>query len=459
MYSVILCGGSGTRLWPLSRKNFPKQFLSLYSDNSLLQETFLRMAEIMPNENIFFVTNKDNFFNVLNQIREIDKNFSEKQIIVEPAGLNTAPAIALSVKYLLEIIKIDQNDPIIFLPSDHYIENKKEYLNIVKKALAEVDNKIGTIGIKPLSPETGYGYIRKGDILNSYSRVLEFKEKPDKVTANLYLQSGQYVWNAGMYIFNAKTFVSELKKYEPTIYNLLVKDFETFIQDFNTLPSVSIDFAISEKSDNVVVIEGDFGWSDIGSFDSLAELSIKNGKKKEKYISHDSNNIFTHSQTNKLITTIGVDDLIIIENNDSILVQKKGRGEDVKKIVEKLKEENAQELDDNLIVHRPWGKFEVLIDDKLHKVKRITVYPGEKLSLQSHYHRAEHWIVVKGLAKIINENTEMFLRENESTYITPTSKHRLENPGKINLEIIEVQTGSYLEEDDIIRYDDHYNRN
>jgi len=458
MYSVILCGGSGTRLWPLSRKNFPKQFLSLYSDKSLLQETFLRMVAIMPEENIFFVTNDDNFFNVLNQIKEIAKNFSKKQIIIEPASLNTAPAIALSVKYLLEKIGINQNAPIIFLPSDHHIGNKEKYLSIVKKALSDVDDKIGTIGIKPSSPETGYGYIRKGQPINSYKKVIEFKEKPDKITANFYFQSGQYVWNAGMYIFNPKTFVAELKKYEPNIYNLLVESFDVFIKNFNTLPSVSIDFAISEKSDNVVVVEGDFGWSDIGSFDSLADLSLKNGNKKGKYIGYDSKNIFTHSQTNKLITTIGVEDLVIIENNDSILVHKRGRGEDVKKIVDILKKENDSQLEDNLLVHRPWGKFEVLIDDKFHKVKKITVYPNEKLSLQSHYHRAEHWIVVKGIAKIVNEDKEIFLRENESTFITPTSRHRLENPGKINLEIIEVQTGNYLEEDDIIRYNDQYNR-
>ncbi len=458
MYSVILCGGSGTRLWPLSRKNFPKQFLSLYSDKSLLQETFLRMTKVMPKENIFFVTNDANFFNVLNQIKEIDKSFSEEQIILEPASLNTAPAIALSVKYLLEKIRIDQNAPIIFLPSDHYIGDREGYLEVVKKALSDVNDKIGTIGIKPLKPETGYGYIRKGDPINSYRKVIEFKEKPDKITANLYLQSGQYVWNAGMYIFNSKTFVNELKLHEPNIHKLLVGDFDTFVNDFDTLPSISIDFAISEKSDNVAVIEGDFGWSDIGSFDSLSDLSLKNGSIKGKHISHDSKNIFTHSQTNKLITTIGVEDLVIIENNDSILVHKKGRGEDVKAIVNILKEENGKELEDNLIVHRPWGKFEILIDDKAHKVKRITVYPEEKLSLQSHYHRAEHWIVVKGIAKIINEEKEIFLRENESTFITPTSRHRLENPGKINLEIIEVQTGNYLEEDDIIRYDDQYKR-
>lgn len=458
MYSVILCGGSGTRLWPLSRKNFPKQFLSLYSDKSLLQETFLRMTKIMPEENIFFVTNNDNYFNVLNQISEVAKNFLRDRIIIEPESLNTAPAIALSIKYLLEKIRIDQNAPIIFLPSDHYIGNQDKYLELVKKSMTEVSDRIGTIGIKPTSAETGYGYIRKGEKTNGYHRVIEFKEKPDKITANFYFQSGQYVWNAGMYIFNAKTFINEIKKHEPIIYNSLIDVFDNFINNFKSLPSTSIDVAVSEKSDNVVVIEGDFDWNDIGSFDSLSDLNLKNGSKKGTHIGYDSKNIFTHSQNNRLITTIGVEDLCIIENNDSILIQKKGRGEDVKKIVETLKQENRKEIEDNLIVHRPWGKFEVLIDNPAHKVKRITVYPGEKLSLQSHFHRSEHWIVVRGIAIIINEEKEIYLRENESTFISPTSKHRLENPGKINLEIIEVQTGNYLEEDDIIRYDDQYNR-
>lgn len=458
MYSVILCGGSGTRLWPLSRKNFPKQFLSLYDDKSLLQETFLRISKIMSRENIFFVTNNDNFFNVFNQIKEIYKDFSKDQIIIEPASLNTAPAIALSIKYLLEKIKINPKAPIIFLPSDHYIGKSEEYLEIVKKALSDIDDKIGTIGIKPSSPETGYGYIRKGEKINSYYKVKEFKEKPDKITANFYFQSGQYVWNAGMYIFNSQTFVNELKKYQATIYSQFVDTFENFTKNFNSLPSISIDFAISEKSDNVAVIEGDFKWNDIGSFDSLSDLSLENGSQKGRHIGYDSKNIFTHSQNNRLITTIGVEDLAIIENNDSILVYKKGRGEDVKKIVDILKEKNSKELQDNLIVHRPWGKFEVLIDSPTHKVKRITVYPGEKLSLQSHFHRSEHWIVVRGIAIIINNDKEIYLKENESTFIAPTSKHRLSNPGKINLEIIEVQTGNYLEEDDILRYEDVYNR-
>jgi len=458
MYSVILCGGSGSRLWPLSRKNFPKQFLSLYSDKSLLQETFLRMKKIMPTNHIFFITGQDNFFNVFNQIKDIDKKFEQTQVLVEPAGLNTAPAITLSVKHLLEKTKINQNDLIIFLPSDHHIANEEKYLKLLKIAENEVGDTIGTIGITPLSPETGYGYIKKGEKFNNLYRVEEFKEKPNKDIAKMYLESGRYVWNSGMYIFNAKTFVNEIKQHEPAIYSLLTKDFDHFIKNFESLPSISIDYAISEKSSNVSVLEGEFGWSDIGSFDALAEVSQNNGLRKGRHLGVDSKNCFVHSTNDRFVATLGVDDLVIIENNDSILIHKKGRGEDVKHIVKHLKENNIKELSDNLIVHRPWGKYEVLIDDKAHKVKRITVYPGEKLSLQSHYHRAEHWIVVKGVAVVVNGEEEKILRENESTFITPTSKHRLENPGKINLELIEVQTGNYLEEDDIQRYEDQYNR-
>lgn len=460
MYSVILCGGSGTRLWPLSRKNFPKQFLSLYSDRSLLQETFLRTAKIISPEHIFFVTNKDNYFNVFNQIKEVYRDLKESQIIIEPDGRNTAPAISLAVSYLLEKIGIGKSAPIAFLPSDHYIGDEEAFLLVLKKALETVGDRVGTIGIKPQSPETGYGYIRKSSSEEFFKEVAEFKEKPDRVTANFYLRSGQYLWNSGMYIFNGSTFLEEIKIHQADIYEKLKKGFDYLAENFSDLPDISVDFAISEKSNNVVVAEGDFGWSDIGSFDSLADLKAKNGHGKNKHqIAIESKNNFIYSQTNKLISTIGVEDMIIIENNDSILIQKKGRGEDVKKIVAELKETARPELEDNLIVHRPWGKFEVLIDDPAHKVKKITVYPGERLSLQSHFHRAEHWIVVRGLAQIINEGEEIYLRENESTFISPTSKHRLSNPGKINLEIIEVQTGSYLEEDDIMRYDDQYNRN
>jgi mannose-1-phosphate guanylyltransferase / mannose-6-phosphate isomerase len=457
MYCVILCGGSGNRLWPLSRKNFPKQFLSLYSDKSLLQETFMRMLKLMPSENIFFITNKENYFNVFNQIKDIQKNVSIDNIMTEPLSLNTAPAIAYAVKYLEEQIKINSDSPIIFLPSDHYIGSTESFVSTIKKAMERVNGFIGTIGIVPNKPETGYGYIRKGARMADYSQVLEYKEKPDSETAKKYLETGEYLWNSGMYLFNVNTFTKELSEHAPEIYNIYRHGIDEMNKNFEQMPNISIDYAISEKSKNVVVFDGDFDWNDIGSFDSLAEITKDSGSAPNQ-VSIDSRNVFVHSASNKLIATLGMDDVIIIESKDSILVQKKGYSEDVKKIVNHLKEHQLKELEHNMVVYRPWGKYEILIDDTRHKVKKITVYPGAKLSLQAHYHRAEHWVVIQGFARVVNGDNTILLRENESTYIPSYTMHRLENPGMINLELIEVQTGNYLEEDDIIRFDDEYNR-
>jgi mannose-1-phosphate guanylyltransferase/mannose-6-phosphate isomerase len=452
MYSVILCGGSGTRLWPLSRKNFPKQFLALYSDQSLLQETFLRMRALMSAEHIFFVTNQENHFNVFNQIKELEKNYQEKNIIAEPESKNTAPAIALAVKYLLEKEKISLDEPIIFVPADHYISKREDYVALVKRAAENVGHHVATIGMTPAKPETGFGYIRKGANLKGYNLVLEFKEKPDRQTAEKYLESGEYVWNAGMYLFSGRTFVRELHRYAPEIYKLFTLPYAQFIGHFSEMPAVAIDVAVSEKSKNLIVFEGDFGWSDIGSFDALAEVAGANGKNNPRHVSVDSQNVFVHSD--KLVATLGVNDLIVVENNDSILIQKKGRSEDVKKVVEELKIRKSKELEHNLLVHRPWGKYEVLIENPEHKVRKITVYPGAQLGLHAHHHRAEHWIVVKGTALVRVGEKELTLNENESTFIPKSTRHRLENPGKINLEMIEVQTGGYLEEDDILRFED-----
>jgi len=457
MYSLILCGGSGTRLWPLSRKSFPKQFLKLYSDKSLLQETFLRMLEIMPMENIFFITNQNSFFNVFNQIREIDKDFKKEQILVEPDSRNTMPAITYAFKYLIEKVKVDPDAPVIILPSDHYIGKKEEYLNLLKLASAEVGSYIGTIGVTPTKAETGYGYILKdsGERIGSHYRVVEFVEKPDKQKAEEYVKSGRYAWNSGMYIFSPRTFVHEMKVCAPAFYSFMSYDFDSFVKQFKNLPDESIDVAISEKSNNVIVFEGDFGWNDIGSFDNLVDIE---GVNPSNQINIDSKNVFVHSTSGRLVATLGVDNLNIIESSDSILIHKRGSGQDVKKIVNYLKENKCKELDDNIVSYRPWGSYEVLIDTPVYKVKKIVVYPGARLSLQSHLHRAEHWIIVRGLAKVVNGDKELYLRENESTFIPSLSKHRLENPGKFNVEMIEVQTGNYMEEDDIIRYDDEYDR-
>lgn len=343
MYSVILCGGSGTRLWPMSRKNLPKQFLKLYGDRSLLQETYVRVRELFLVEHVFFVTNKENAQHVLEQIQELEKGFGEAQVIIEPAARNTAPAIALTMKYLVEKVGIDEEEPVLFLPSDHYIGEKDVYLKTVEKALGTKEDCIGTIGIVPTKAETGYGYIRKGEQRpdGSFS-ILEFKEKPDKATAEKYIASGEYLWNSGMYFFNARTFFAELSLYAPEIARFFEDGFETLLTKYVSVPAVSIDYAISEKSRRGVVFAGEFSWSDIGSFDSLADIIGNN--PAARHIGIDSKNVYTYSTENRLIATIGVEDLIVVETKGSILICKRGHAEDVRKVVEKLKESEPEEL-------------------------------------------------------------------------------------------------------------------
>jgi mannose-1-phosphate guanylyltransferase/mannose-6-phosphate isomerase len=461
MQSVILCGGSGTRLWPLSRKNYPKQFLNLYSDKSLLQETFLRMKKTASAKNIYFVTNKDNYYNVFNQIKEVYPAFEEGNIILEPIARNTLPAVALAVKYLREKKKIPVSDQILFAPADHCILDVDAFAKLVRKMSKDVGENIGTIGIVPTKPETGYGYIEKGVKHGSYFKVDSFKEKPTRVVAEEYIASGKYVWNSGMYMFNTRAFGKALKKHAPELAKAYEEKREKFSALFSELPKVSIDNGISEKANNVIVFEGNFGWSDIGSFDSLAESSAGRAKGKKnisRHVSIDSKNIFVHTTSNRLVATLGVNDLVIIENNDSILIHKKGRSEDVKKLLAHLEDKKYPEVEHNIIVHRPWGKYEVLIDTPLYKVKKITVYSGAKLSYQSHEHRSEHWVVVEGVASATIGNEEFTLHKNQSTFIPAQTKHRLSNFGKVNLHIVEVQTGTYLGEDDIVRYDDIYKR-
>lgn len=458
MIGVILCGGSGTRLWPLSRKNFPKQFLKLYSDKSLLQETFLRVQKVMPGQDIYLVTNQENYFNVFNQIREIYPALVKAQIIVEPASLNTAPAIMLAVKYLVCQMRRDEQEPLIFLPADHYIGQADKFAALVSQALAAVGDNVGTLGITPTGPETGFGYIEKGEAQGAYTRAKSFREKPDRATAEEYLASGRYVWNSGMYLFSAATFRREIGQHAPQLSAQFEKPYVQFLESFGALSPESIDTAVSEKSDRVVVFEDDFGWSDIGSFDVLSEIAEENQLLDPKHVFIDSHNVFAHSASGKTIATLGIDDVIIVESDDVVFVQKRGRSEDVKQVVGYLKDHNRPEVEHRVIVYRPWGKYEVLVDNAHHKVKKITVFPGAALSLQSHAHRSEHWVVVKGTAQVVNGEEVLTLHENESTYIPAQALHRLSNPAAETLEIIEVQTGDYLGEDDIVRYQDEYGR-
>ncbi len=369
MYCIILCGGSGTRLWPLSRKNFPKPFLKLYSDKSLIQETFERMSGAVAKENIYVVTDEDNFFNVFNQVKEIFSDFKKEQIIIEPMSRDTTPAIMLAVKYLEDKIGIDKDAPIIEVHSDHYIGDKATYQSFVKKALAELGDNIGLIGIKPTKPDTELGYIEKGEKENSYYRVIAFKEKPDVETAEKFLTTGRYVWNAGMYMFNVKTFRVELQICDSEMYAFYDNSYDAFVKNFASLPKIAIDYVLAERSKKVVMFEGDFDWSDIGSFDILSEIASEDENVNTKHLTFGSQNVYVNSMNNRLVVTVGVDDINVVENNDVILVQKKGKSAEIKNVVEYLKEHKYKEVEHNVMGYRPWGMYEVLVDNDNHKVK------------------------------------------------------------------------------------------
>lgn len=347
MYAVILCGGSGTRLWPLSRKNYPKQFLRLYSERSLLQETYLRMRKLMSIDEVFFVTNQEGYPHVLEQIQEIEPKFETNHIIIEPKSLNTAPAMACAVQYLRSEMKFSLEAPILFLPSDHYIGNVEGFVATIRQAFETVGDNIGTIGIRATAPETGYGYIQKEEAARPFARVSAFCEKPERSLAEKYVASGEYVWNSGMYLMRINTFLEEIKKHAPEIGTRLEENWTSFVESFPTLPLISFDCAVSEKSDRVVVYEGDFGWSDIGSFDSLANIS-GGTQPGMRHIGVDSKNVYVHSANDRLVATIGLEDIAIVETSDSLLLFKRGRSEEVKKIVETLKTSGAKEIEYDL---------------------------------------------------------------------------------------------------------------
>ncbi|WP_457623723.1 mannose-1-phosphate guanylyltransferase/mannose-6-phosphate isomerase [Persephonella sp.] len=474
MKSIILAGGSGTRLFPLSRKKFPKQFLSFGDNETLLQKTVRRNLKAVNNINeLIIITNNDYQFHVKNQINDIIE-LSEKElhIILEPIGRNTAPAIALAVKYALDKLGSSEDEVLFISPSDHIISPDDKFVEYVKKA-EELAKKgyIVTFGINPVKPETGYGYI-EADTQNKIDtayKVRQFHEKPDLETAQKYIMSGNYYWNSGMFAFSIKTILKEFKKHIPQIYNLIENQtFEEVIMNFEDMPDISIDYAVMEKTGKAVVLPLDITWSDVGSWDSVYDVLEKDERQNVKIgnildVDTKGSLIFGNK---RLISTIGLEDLIIVETDDVLLIAKKGEGQKVKDIVNKLKEsEDTKDLTEfHTTVFRPWGSYTELEKGERYKIKRITVKPGEALSLQMHHHRSEHWVVVKGTAKVILEDKEgnlkeYFIHENESIYVPKSTRHRLINPGKIPLEIIEVQVGEYVEEDDIVRYDDKYKRN
>jgi mannose-1-phosphate guanylyltransferase/mannose-6-phosphate isomerase len=465
---VIMAGGTGSRLWPLSRELYPKQFLTVTGELSMLQQTVARLSGI-EHQAPLLICNEEHRFIAAEQLRLA--GFDNSGIILEPVGRNTAPAIALASLLALKNAKQGEDPILLILAADHLIENNIAFQSSVTKALPFArDGQLVTFGIVPATPETGYGYIKAGEPQGDAFTVDQFVEKPDLVTAEGYLASGDYYWNSGMFLFKASRYLEELKKYNPEILIACEKsmavttpdmDFVRVDKDeFQHCPDDSIDYAVMEKTVSAMVLPMDAGWSDVGSWSALWEVSAKdesNNVTKGDVIMVNSANSYLYSE-NKLIATVGIDNLIVVETKDAILVAHKDHVQDVKIIVNRLKESGRTEHKIHREVYRPWGKYDSLDFGARDQVKRITVKPGAKLSIQMHHHRAEHWIVVSGTAKVTNGDKTLLLTENESTYIPLGQIHALENPGVLPLELIEVQTGSYLGEDDIVRFDDKYGR-
>ncbi|MDD1750457.1 MAG: mannose-1-phosphate guanylyltransferase/mannose-6-phosphate isomerase [Methanothrix sp.] len=470
---VILSGGSGTRLWPLSRELYPKQLLPLVDDKTMIQNTVMRLDGIADLGPPLIVCNESHRFMVAEQLRLI--NTKPSAVVLEPVGRNTAPAVAIAA---LQAMKGGADPILLVLPADHVIKDTAVFHNTVEEGarLANSGSLI-TFGIVPDKPETGYGYIKKGKRLASSQagrlkswHVDRFEEKPDLTKAKKFISSGEYLWNSGMFMFRASRYLDELRRFAPDILSACRKTIKGAVRDldftrldaeaFAGCRSDSIDYAVMEKTESAVVIPLDAGWNDIGSWSSLWEVLEKDEDGNAvagDVITKDVSNSFIYAGS-RLVAAIGVKDHIIIETADAVLVVDKDEAQKVKNIVADLKSQKRGEALLHRRVNRPWGAYESIDSSDRFQVKRITVNPGACLSLQRHHHRAEHWIVVKGTARITKGSEVITIAENESTYIPLGTKHRLENPGKIPLELIEVQSGSYLGEDDIERFDDRYGR-
>ena len=476
---VIMAGGSGTRLWPLSRGLFPKQFLTLQDTHTMLQNTILRLDDINCLQPLV-ISNESHRFLVAEQLREL--NLLSGNIILEPVGKNTAPAIALAAIQALKHVNAENSeDPLLLvLAADHVIKDEKAFCSAVSQAVPyALVGKLVTFGIVPTGPETGYGYIRRGNTQHLHEcddnsalayRVAQFVEKPDQQTAQNYVVSGDYYWNSGMFLFRASRYLEELKQFRPDIYQACQQAMQAIEPDldfvrvdkeaFMQCPDDSIDYAVMEKTADAVVVPMDAGWSDVGSWSSLWDISEKDSEgnvHQGDVLSHNSRNNYVFAESS-LVTTVGVENLVVVQTKDAVLVAARDQVQDVKKIVEQIKAAGRSEHHVHREVYRPWGKYDSIDQGARYQVKRLSIKPGEQLSLQMHHHRAEHWIVVRGTAEVTNGENVLLLGENQSTFIPLGHAHRLKNPGKVPLEIIEVQSGSYLGEDDIVRFEDTYGR-
>ncbi len=466
---VIMAGGTGSRLWPMSRELYPKQFLRLYGQNSMLQETISRLSGLDIYEPMV-ICNEEHRFLVAEQLRQLNK--LSKNIILEPVGRNTAPAIALAA---LQATQNGDNPLMLVLAADHIIGNQQAFHDAIRVAeqYAQADHLV-TFGIVPNTPETGYGYIQRGAALGDCEHtpylVARFVEKPDLERAQTYLTSGEYYWNSGMFMFRAKKYLSELAKFRPDIFDACTaaivgsdtsSDFISIPHDvFSACPEESVDYAVMEKTSDAVVVGLDADWSDVGSWSALWDVSPKdelgNVLTGDAWI-HNSENCYINSDE-KLVAAIGVEDLVIVSTKDAVLVMNKNSAQDVKKVVEYLKNNQRSEYKRHREIYRPWGRSDVVVQTPRFNVNRITVKPGGAFSMHMHHHRAEHWVILEGTGQITVNGKQFLLTENQSTFIPIGAEHCLENPGRIPLEVLEIQSGSYLAEDDIIRIKDQYGR-
>ena len=472
IFPVILSGGSGTRLWPLSRAMYPKQFIRFFSGQTatFLGAAMARLSASNGFEPPILMCNNDHRFLVREEVERA--GIKPRAIILEPVGRNTAPAIAVAA---LAALRENPNAILAVMPSDHVVKDDVRFVEGVKRAAkVAATGKLVLFGIKPTEPHTGYGYIKQGRPVEGFNggafSVEKFAEKPDRVTAEAYLAAGNYFWNSGIFVLNARTYLEELARLEPTILEAARTALARASEDLGFLrldktsfaqsPNISIDYAVLEKTLTAAVLPLEVGWNDVGSWSSLWDIAPRDDKGNYingEAVLEDTNGCYVHSEKS-IVSTIGVRDLVIVDTPDALLVADKSRTQDVSKIVARLKQSNRKEQEQHLRNYRPWGYFETLNVGPRFQVKLLHVKPGGKLSMQMHHHRSEHWIVVQGTAKIVISDVEKLVRENESVYIFATQWHRLENPGKVPVEIIEVQIGSYLGEDDIMRADDIYQR-